>query len=83
PMWALLAIFIWGPLAYVNVAPDVGTKVFDWLLALSGLCTLFTWLAICVTHLRFRKAWRVQGHSLEELPFKAFGGIYGSWMGII
>ncbi|KAL1412265.1 Amino acid permease [Vanrija albida] len=82
PMWALMAIFIWGPLAYVNIA-DVGTKVFDWLLALSGLCTLYTWLAICVTHLRFRKAWRVQGHSLEELPFKAFGGIYGSWMGII
>lgn len=31
----------------MNVA-DVGTTVFDWLLALSGLSTLFTWLAICL-----------------------------------
>lgn len=82
PIWAILAIIIWGPLAYINVA-EVGTKVFDWLIALSGLSTLFTWLAICVTHLRFRKAWRVQGHSVEELPFQAFGGVYGSMLGTV
>lgn len=28
---------------------DVGSTVFDWLLALSGLSTLFTWGAICLT----------------------------------
>jgi len=25
----------------------------------------------------------VQGHSVDELPFKAAGGVYGSWFGII
>jgi amino acid transporter len=67
-------------IAYINIA-DVGSAVFDWLLALSGLSTLFTWLAICITHIRFRQAWKVQGHSVEELPFTALGGIWGSIIG--
>jgi amino acid transporter len=82
PLWSVLAIFAFFPIAYINLA-DVGSTVFDWLLALSGLSTLFTWLAICVTHIRFRRAWKVQGHSVEELPFQALGGVYGSWMGAI
>lgn len=32
--------------------------------------------------IRFRTAWVRQGHSLEELPFKAFGGVVGSWFGV-
>jgi len=82
PLWSVVAILVFGPLAYINIA-DVGSSVFDWLLALSGLSTLFTWLSICVTHIRFRKAWKVQGHSVEELPFTAIGGVYGSWCGAI
>jgi amino acid transporter len=54
-----------------------------WLLALSGLSTLFSWLSICLCHIRFRRAWKVQGHSIDELPFKALGGVYGSWFGVI
>jgi amino acid transporter len=80
PLASVCAILIFAPLAYINVA-DVGSAVFDWLVALSGLSTLFTWLAICVTHIRFRKAWKVQGHSVEELPFTALGGAWGSWLG--
>ena len=33
--------------------------------------------------IRFRRAWQVQGHSVEELPFRALGGVYGSWFGVI
>ncbi|KAG6909752.1 hypothetical protein DXG01_015468 [Tephrocybe rancida] len=33
--------------------------------------------------IRFRKAWVTQGHSLEELPFRAMGGVWGSWFGLI
>ncbi|KAJ3506100.1 hypothetical protein NLJ89_g7055 [Agrocybe chaxingu] len=82
PLWSVIAILIWGPLAYVNVVA-AGDVVFNWLLALSGLSTLFTWLAICLCHIRFRRAWQVQGHSIEELPFQALGGVYGSWFGVI
>lgn len=82
PLFSVIAILAFAPIAYVNVVA-AGDTVFTWLLALSGLSTLFTWLSICLCHIRFRKAWKVQGHSLEELPFKALGGVYGSYFGII
>ena len=80
PLWSVLAILLFGPIAYVNLA-NVGGDVFNWLLALSGLSTLFTWLSICITHIRFRRAWKVQGHSTEELPFTAIAGVWGSYVG--
>jgi yeast amino acid transporter len=39
--------------------------------------------SICFAHIRFRKAWKVQGHSLDDLPFKAAAGVWGSWIGLI
>ncbi|TRM60925.1 amino acid permease/ SLC12A domain-containing protein [Schizophyllum amplum] len=80
PLWSVVLILAFGAIAYVNVGSE-GDTVFDWLLALSGLSTLFTWLSICVCHIRFRAAWKAQGHSLEELPFRALGGAWGSWFG--
>jgi hypothetical protein len=119
PIFSLFAILIWGPLGYVNVAasgtivceslypPSLQKRsnysIVNWLLAISGLSTIFTWMAIClcqyvddltrVTNLqssrilhnsiRFRQAWVHQGHSVDELPFRAIGGVYGSWFGVL
>ncbi|KAF2239060.1 amino acid permease [Viridothelium virens] len=58
-------------------------QAFDWMLALSGLSSIFTWGSICLAHIRFRKAWRVQGYSLDELAFRSQPGIWGSWYGFI
>ena len=82
PIVALSLAFLLGTLAYINVA-DVGTNVFDWLLALSGLSSLFTWGSICFAHIRFRKAWEAQGYKVEDIPFKAALGVAGSWLGVI
>merc|ERR1712115_321037 len=60
-----------------------GTVAFDWLQSLSGLAALFTWGSICFAHIRFRNAWAYHGHTLDELPFKAIFGVYGSWVGFI
>jgi amino acid transporter len=81
PLFSVLAILIFGALAYVNLDAD-GPVVFDWLLALSGLAALFTWGSICLAHIRFRKAWAYHGHTVDEIPFKAIGGVYGSWCGL-
>ncbi|KAH8918254.1 hypothetical protein BT69DRAFT_1382186 [Atractiella rhizophila] len=59
-----------------------GLTAFDWLLALSGLSTLFTWGSICVAHIRFRAAWKAQGKDLGEIPFKAAFGVPGSYLGL-
>lgn len=80
PLWSTIAIISWGLLSYVALAATA-EEVFDWLLALSGLSSLFTWGSICFAHIRFRKAWKAQGHTLDEIPFKAVFGVAGSYLG--
>ncbi|KAL3425413.1 amino-acid permease inda1 [Phlyctema vagabunda] len=82
PLPATIAILIFGGLGYIQLSSD-GTTVFDWLLALSGLAALFTWGSICLAHIRFRSAWAYHGHTVDEIPFKAVFGVYGSWVGLI
>jgi amino acid transporter len=81
PLYSVAFILMWGPLAYMNLA-STGETVFNWFVALSGLAALFTWGSICLAHIRFRKAWAYHGHTLDEIPFKAAGGVVGSWIGI-
>jgi yeast amino acid transporter len=39
--------------------------------------------SICFAHIRFRKAWIAQGNTVDDLPFKAAAGTYGSWLGLL
>ncbi|OJD30686.1 amino-acid permease inda1 [Diplodia corticola] len=80
PLWSTIAVIACSLLAYINLDKD-GQIVFDWLVALSGLAALFTWGSICVAHIRFRAAWAYHGHTVDEIPFHAVGGVYGSWIG--
>lgn len=82
PLFSVMFILAFGALAYIDLA-STGQTVFSWLLALSGLAALFTWGSICLAHIRFRHAWAHHGHTLDEIPFKAVGGIYGSYLGLI
>jgi amino acid transporter len=82
PLPSTILILAFGCLGYITLAADGGV-VFDWLLALSGLAALFTWGSICLSHIRFRSAWKYQGHTLDEIPFQAVFGVYGSWVGFI
>ncbi|TLD18661.1 hypothetical protein E2P81_ATG09959 [Venturia nashicola] len=66
-------------LGLINLAPS-GGNIFNWLLALSGLSSFFIFGSIAVAHIRFRLAWKHQGHTIEELPFKAAFGVWGSYI---
>jgi yeast amino acid transporter len=46
PTFALFLALLFSGLAYINIAPSVGTQVFNWLLALSGLSSFFTWSSL-------------------------------------
>jgi amino acid transporter len=81
PLPSVAVHLLCGVLAYVNLSAN-GPTVFAWLLGLSALAALFTWGSICLAHIRFRKAWALQGHSLDEIPFKAVAGVWGSWIGL-
>lgn len=82
PVWCVVVQLAFGLLAFIQEA-NVGSTVFTWLLALSGLSYFFVWGSICLCHIRFRAGWKAQGHTLDELPFRAGFGVIGSWIGFI
>ena len=69
-----------GLLAFFAGSPKEGVA-FEWMIALSGLSSIFTWGSICLAHIRFRRAWKKQGHTLVELAFRSQPGVIGSWIG--
>ncbi|KAF7888469.1 uncharacterized protein EAF02_003010 [Botrytis sinoallii] len=81
PLVAIAIASAFGLLAYLYVSP-AGNSAFTWLLALSGLSSLFTWGTICYSHIRFRKAWAQQGHSVDSLIYRSPVGTIGSWIGL-
>ncbi|EON98292.1 putative amino acid permease protein [Phaeoacremonium minimum UCRPA7] len=84
PLVAIIVSSVLGLLCYVVAGgqKDASTAL-NWLYSLSGLSSIFTWGSICLAHIRFRKAWKAQGHSLDELAFTSQAGIIGSWIGFI
>lgn len=82
PLFSIIFASLFGLLSYLAASPKQ-EEAFMWMLAISGLSAVFTWTSICFAHIRFRRAWTVQGHSLDELPFKAQAGVWGSWIGFI
>lgn len=82
PLFAIIIASALGFLAYLAASSKEG-EAFSWMLAISGLSSIFTWGSICLAHIRFRKGWKAQGHTLDELPFKSQVGVYGSWVGFI
>jgi amino acid transporter len=82
PMVAIAFASMFGLIAFSADSGKSG-DVLDWMLSLSGMSSIFTWGSICLAHIRFRRAWKVQGHSLDELAFRSQPGIIGSWIGFI
>ncbi len=82
PIASVVLQLAFALLAFINEA-KVGNQFFNWLLSLSGLGYFFTWGSICWAHLRFRRAWHHNQRSVEELPYVALFGVWGSWFGLI
>lgn len=80
PLWAICIASVIGLLSFL-AASSKQTEAFQWMMAISGLSSIFTWGSVCFSHIRFRQAWKVQGHSLDELPFRSQPGVIGSWIG--
>ncbi|EGW31989.1 general amino acid permease [Spathaspora passalidarum NRRL Y-27907] len=77
PLVALGISAIFGALCFLTAYKDQGT-VFNWLLSVAGLATVFAWFNIALCHFRFRRAMRTQKRSLDELVFTSVTGIWGS-----
>ena len=53
------------------------------LVAVSGLATLVVWFSVCVCHIRFRREWARDGHSADELDYRAPGFPVLPWLAIV
>ncbi|KAI5920788.1 amino acid permease-domain-containing protein [Camillea tinctor] len=82
PLVSILVASSVGLIAYLADLNDQG-EVLDWLVAISGLSSIFTWASICLAHIRFRQAWARKGHSVRELAFRSQVGVLGSWLGFV
>ena len=81
PRWCVVIQLAFGLLGYIGAATN-GSVVFNWLLALSGLSNFFIWGSCCLAHIRFRLAWKQRGYDLNQIPYKAPFGIWGSAIGL-
>ncbi|GMM27537.1 amino acid transporter [Martiniozyma asiatica (nom. inval.)] len=82
PLYSLLCTVVFGLLCFLAASPRE-TEAFAWMMALSGLSSIFTWGSICFAHCRFRRAMSVQGRSLDELSFTAMTGLAGGILGTV
>lgn len=84
PLVSIILCSAVGFLCYIVAAgTETTNEAFAWMIALSGLSSIFTWASICLCHIRFRQAWKAGGHTLDELAFKSQATVYGSWVGLI
>jgi amino acid permease len=45
--------------------------IYEFFYNASSVTGFIIWLGISITHIRFRMAWKAQGHSVNELKYKA------------
>ncbi|KAI5784970.1 amino acid permease/ SLC12A domain-containing protein [Pyronema domesticum] len=83
PMAGIILSAVLGLLSYISVNKEAEGPAFMWMLAISGLSSIFTWGSICACHIRFRRGWKLQGHSLDELAFVSQPGVIGSYIGLV
>ncbi|KAF2764329.1 hypothetical protein EJ03DRAFT_321399 [Teratosphaeria nubilosa] len=68
PYRAVAASALYTVLAYLNISNSTA-EVFGWFVNLTNQSGFISWICCGIVVLRFMKAWKVQGHTLDELPY--------------
>ena len=86
PLNAMLATAAVSALGFCTALVGEGTA-YTWLVSIVGVSGIFMWLGIAACHIRFRRAYLLQGYKLEDLPYRApffpFGPILAFGMCLI
>ena len=84
PMVAILLALLISLLSYVGTkSTGSPVAVLQWFVAISALAGILNWSSICLCHVRFRQAWRYQGHTLDRLAFRSIFGVLGSYCALV
>ncbi|VEG28862.1 amino acid permease [Actinomyces howellii] len=81
---------VWGVLATVGISmlgflsSLVGDSVaYTWFYNATGLTGFIVWVGVCLAHLRFRAAWKAQGRTVADLPYRAKLFPVGTWFALV
>ena len=81
PIFALLGTTLIG--LFTFLASIFGNQGYTFLVSASGLTGFIAWIGIAVSHYRFRRAFKAQGHDLSELKYKAKWFPFGPILALI
>ncbi|CZS91602.1 probable amino acid transporter [Rhynchosporium graminicola] len=81
PIYAIVFINLFGALSMMNISTGAGAA-YGYIVNLSGVSTFLVWGAISFIHIRFRRAWVLQGRSIDTLPFKSFLYPHNAYFGL-
>jgi len=81
PVAAVLLTNAVGALSMMNVSTGA-SKAYNYIVNLSGVSTFLVWGSISFIHIRFRRAWHVQGRTSADLPFKSLWYPWNAYFGL-
>ncbi|RSL48152.1 hypothetical protein CEP53_009650 [Fusarium sp. AF-6] len=81
PIYAVAAASVCIALGYMNASKSSST-VFGYLVSLVTVFAVLNWVAILITHIRFRQALKAQGIAASDLPYVGFLQPYGSYFAL-
>ncbi|EDK40192.2 hypothetical protein PGUG_04290 [Meyerozyma guilliermondii ATCC 6260] len=82
PYNAVILMNLFGLISLMNINTGAA-KAYGYIVNLSGVAVFVVWGAVCYLHIRFRKAWKLQGRTTDELPFKALWFPWLAWAGLL
>ncbi|CAE6354216.1 unnamed protein product [Rhizoctonia solani] len=82
PWVAVLSSSAFGALGYLSVT-EKSMKVLLWLINLSAVAGLVSWIVLCISYLRFHAATKAQGHTRDELPYRAPFQPFTAWFALV
>ncbi|KAK7188942.1 hypothetical protein DPSP01_013083 [Paraphaeosphaeria sporulosa] len=83
PYVAVIASWLFGPLAYLSLGTGGAAQAFTWLVSLSTVAGLIAWATLCFCYIRFHAAMKAQGLSRDSLPWKSPFQPFSAWYGFI
>lgn len=82
PWVAVVCSSAFGALGYLSVT-ERSMNVLLWLINLSAVAGLVSWIILCAGYLRFYAALKAQGYSRDELPYKSPLQPYTAWFALV
>ena len=69
PAYAMAVTTVTAALGFLTQL--VFNDAYIWLVNIVGISGIIIWLGIAVSHIRFRRAYLLQGYRLEDLPYRS------------